>query len=655
MKKPFLPFECFIAWKYLIPKKKTLSTSLISFLSLSVIALVIWLILLFLSVTTGIEKNWLKKLTTVQAPLRVYPSNHYLHSYYYLIDAHSAASSYSLKSISEKLHSEKANPYDPDQDMELPFHFPSPDKEELLDPVKKVFAGLEKLQREYPTLVYQEYEFAAALMRLQTKSSAILSQVNYLATFPSHNPNLSSLLIIPTMQQVQELLFTSSSKELCRILPYLKIEEAKSKSGWVIPTSFHPKKGEIRVYAEIDKGTLSALHLFPKKKEWIQGKLSFEKEEMHFRSSSLNVRARDIPLIAEDPIFLTVNDLEKSFPYQASLSFSHEGVIFSGTLFLQQFEIVKGSIINRFSSVPKRAPLWPFFVNGIAYLNKWEEKEAILLPKSYKEQGVALLSRGTLSYTSQSSLSGQEMKVPFYVAGFYDPGVLPVGSRCLFAEKDLVRSISAQSPALSIDGTPTNGIFLWYDNLKEAPLLKEKLRKVFEEEGVSSYWSVESFYDFSFSKDLLQQFQSDRTLFTLLAMIIILVACSNVISFLILLVNDKKKEIAIMRAMGASKKSIALIFGLIGFVVGSISTAVGTLFALFTLKNLSLVVSFLSKIQGHQAFQPAFFGDTLPNSLSIEAFTFILIATPLLSIVAALIPAIKAARLHCSQTLRSDG
>jgi len=51
-------FELSIARKYLLPRKRQISLSLISIMSVGVISLVVWLVLVFLSVIAGIEKGW---------------------------------------------------------------------------------------------------------------------------------------------------------------------------------------------------------------------------------------------------------------------------------------------------------------------------------------------------------------------------------------------------------------------------------------------------------------------------------------------------------------------------------------------------------------------------------------------------------------------
>jgi lipoprotein-releasing system permease protein len=152
----------------------------------------------------------------------------------------------------------------------------------------------------------------------------------------------------------------------------------------------------------------------------------------------------------------------------------------------------------------------------------------------------------------------------------------------------------------------------------------------------------------------LQQLKSEKHLFTLLATIIILVACSNIISMLIILVNDKKTEIGILRSMGATSSSIALIFGICGIVMGILGSLLGIICAIITLQNLQPLINLLSRLQGHDMFNPLFFGETLPTDLSFEALVFVVIATGFISLVAGLVPALKASLLRPSAILRSE-
>ena len=489
-------FELSILRKYLLPKKKQLSLTLVSCLSVGVISLVVWLALVFLSVIGGIEKTWEEKLTSLNAPLRIQPTKAYYSSYYYLIDSFCASSGNSPKSIAQKLSAPRSDPYDPEVDPELPFQFPQPIKNRegtLQDPVKTLFSLLSFKQQQYKDLVFQEYELSGAMLKLELvrkgaglpkESSSFLTQASYLASFSEKNPYLKALL-----------------------------------------------------------------------------------------SSS------------ENP------------------SISSKG-------------------------------------------------HGILVAKNFQESGVKIGDRGYLAYESLSAGALQEQRLNVYVKGFYDPGIFSVGNKCLLVPPHLTRLINSSHQSQFFEPTESNGIQIWIKNLKQVEKLKKEIEQELKKEGIQDYWKVISYKEYDFAKDLMQQFQSDRYLFTLLAIFILVVACSNIISLLVILVNDKKQEIAILQSMGASSRSIACIFGGCGALMGMMGSLLGMGAAFFTLYHLDSLVHFLSFLQGHEAFNAAFYGKSLPNHLSLSAVKIVLIATPLLSLLAGLVPAFKACRIKPSEILR---
>jgi lipoprotein-releasing system permease protein len=267
--------------------------------------------------------------------------------------------------------------------------------------------------------------------------------------------------------------------------------------------------------------------------------------------------------------------------------------------------------------------------------------------------GVHIGEKGSLHFAAHGAASSQEQRISMQAVGFYDPGLFAMGGRCLIVPSSITRTIHAATQTFSPDGTPTNGIFIWSD-LNQIEDTQKLIEKNLAQSNLQQYWKVDSFKDFEFSKELFQQFHSDRTLFLMIAILILLVACCNIISLLVLLVNDKKREIAILHAMGASRGSIAAIFGLAGLAMGALSSLIGVGAAIFSLHHLDTIVSWLSRLQGHAAFQPAFFGQSLPSELSIDALLFVLIATPLLSLIAGLIPALRASRIRPATALRQS-
>ena len=88
--------------------------------------------------------------------------------------------------------------------------------------------------------------------------------------------------------------------------------------------------------------------------------------------------------------------------------------------------------------------------------------------------------------------------------------------------------------------------------------------------------------------------------------------------------------------------------------MGAVSSLLGLGAAILTLNNIDSVVQLLSFFQGHDAFNSAFFGASLPKALSPHAVLFVLIVTPVLSLFAGLIPAIKACKVQPSSLLRNQ-
>ena len=696
-------FEFKIAFNYLLFKKRRLSASLISLLSILVISLVVWVVLVFLSVTNGIEKNWLKKLTSLNAPIRIAPTDEYYSSYYYMIDSFSSKSDYLAKNISEKLSSKLSDPYDDQIDSELPYSFPKPilENDKLLDPISKLYKILENENSSNADISYQDYELSAAQLRLtlnRTKKDLFtefkdervnfLTQMSYLMSMTEKNPNLKSLIEEPTSFDLNHYLnhmdksFDSAQKDIPNFFTFvdknifqkrltdlfsnISIDRIELEKGYLLDPELLKINSPIKALMAYDSEDLKKIilsentHAYP---GFISGEIIKEKNEILFQTKdkifkiskndslhlgeNLNLNAKIDLNTLKNPTSL--NDIKLDIQGKFK-SFYVDGKISLKNVNLKNFKLLENFQKN------------PYFYsftkdNAKKDLDKLptiDNKKAILLPKNYRNSNVLIGDSGYLSYATMSVSSNQEIRIPIYVAGFYDPGVLPIGNKCVIVPPEITKTINATNSSFSFEGTPMNGVYVWMEDMKKADLLKDKITKELEKENIANFFNVTTYKDFEFSKDLMQQFQSDRTLFTLIAIIILIAACSNIISMLVLLVNDKKKEIAILRSMGASSKSIAVIFGFCGFIMGLFSSIIGIGASIITLKHLDVVIKLLSMIQGHTFFNAAFFGNKLPNDLSYDALLFVIIITPILALIAGIVPAIKASRVHPSSILRSQ-
>jgi lipoprotein-releasing system permease protein len=499
-------FELLFIRKYLIPQKKTLSSSFISIVSIGVIALVVWLVLIFLSITEGMEKEWMHKTASLSGGIRITPTDTYYSSYYYLVDSISSSSQYQKKSLEEKRLTEHSDPYLTDRDEEIPASWPPPDRAkngDLKDPVKLLWKILEKNRTALPNLELEEFHVSGGLLRLEmirpqgaflTKSC--LTQVCSIASKPQNSPSFQALLLQPRKVESEHL---------------------------------------------------------------------------------------------------------KRFP-----------------------------------------------------LSKSPEETGIFLPKSFQDSGVFVGDKGSISYSSSTFTATQEQRFPIYVEGFYDPGIIAMGNRFILSPSFIPKAINESMGSFTIDPLLSQGVQVRFNNLNACKKIQHLIEEGLIQEGIEKYWKVVPFQEFEGIKDLWQQFQSDKYLFSLIGFIILAVASLNIISFLSLLVNDKRQEIGILLSLGTPRYRIATIFGGCGITLGTFSVLLGFVLAYFTMHHLNPIVHFLSWIQGRELLGEAFYGKNLPQTLSSQALIFTAVTTPCLALISGIIPAIKAARLSPLSALRRE-
>ncbi len=664
-------FELSVAFKYLTPRWRQLSVSIISLISILVIALVVWLIVVFFSVTHGLEKGWVNKLIALTAPIRITPKEEYYKSYYYLVDSISQDSGYTTKTIGEKLGSLKTDPYDLEFDQEVPFEWPAPDLDgsgQIKDPVKLAFNAI----RQIEGAAASEYEMTITNLKLKTgrsgqssrsqdheDDSRYLSQTIYLSAFDHSNPNLSKIMLPVDYSDVNNLIRAANNQKpplSHHILETINPGTVTIPAGGrLISQENLPDNCKLKACV-LNSGALIHAVYLPQSENEIDlshsNIASLEKTNGHL-TLAFNDK-NPIPLEPRTPIYLVEGSkgkvLRKSeyAPEKMKLEtlFSIQGADLSVLVGIEDI------IIDQFT-ISSSENFWVYDQTLPSMLPSHPELgDAILLPKGWRESGALIGDRGYLLFKTPTVSSIQEQQIPVFVAGFFDPGILPMGGRVLLAGPGIVSMIRSANPM--DDSLHSNGINVRIADIDDAETVKAAIQNEFEKLGISNYWNIQTFREFEFTKDFLQQLRSERNLFTLIAMVIIIVACSNIVSMLIILVNDKKLEIGILRSMGATSLSIAAIFGTCGMVMGLIGSVVGIALALLTLHNLQILIDFISRVQGFEMFNPSFFGETLPNEVSFEALAFVLASTGFISLIAGIVPAVKASLLRPSVILRSE-
>lgn len=154
---------------------------------------------------------------------------------------------------------------------------------------------------------------------------------------------------------------------------------------------------------------------------------------------------------------------------------------------------------------------------------------------------------------------------------------------------------------------------------------------------------------------LFNALKVERTVMFLILTLIVCVAAFNIISSLIMLVNDKARDIAILRTMGVSKAAIIRIFFMCGAAIGVIGTLLGFILGLGFALNVESIRSWIESLTGNTLFDPMiYFLSELPVEIRQENVMWAVAVGLVFSFLATLYPAFKAARQDPAEALRYE-
>lgn len=155
--------------------------------------------------------------------------------------------------------------------------------------------------------------------------------------------------------------------------------------------------------------------------------------------------------------------------------------------------------------------------------------------------------------------------------------------------------------------------------------------------------------------NLFRAIQMEKRMVGLLLFLIVFVAAFNIVSTLVMVVTDKKSDIAILRTLGATQGLIMRIFMVQGIIIGSLGTLLGTLLGVVLALTISDVVNFVEQLFNIQILSPdVYFISDLPSQL-IWSDVFVITAVAFsISFLATIYPAFKASRTQPAEALRYE-
>ena len=229
----------------------------------------------------------------------------------------------------------------------------------------------------------------------------------------------------------------------------------------------------------------------------------------------------------------------------------------------------------------------------------------------------------------------------FHVVGVFKVGAELDGSLAMVHVADAAR-LSRWQPG------QVQGVRLQLEDLFQAPQVAWDLVTRLPGDYYAQDWTRSH-------GNLFAAIRMEKTMIGLLLLLIIAVAAFNIISTLVMVVTDKKADIAILRTLGASPGTIMGIFMVQGSVIGVVGTIAGGVLGVLAALNVSAMVAGLERLLGTQFLSSdVYFISYLPSQL-IWTDVIIICGTALgMSFLATLYPAWRASRTEPAEALRYD-
>tara|TARA_Y100000590_G_scaffold343614_1_gene392643 strand:- start:3299 stop:4531 length:1233 start_codon:yes stop_codon:yes gene_type:complete len=185
------------------------------------------------------------------------------------------------------------------------------------------------------------------------------------------------------------------------------------------------------------------------------------------------------------------------------------------------------------------------------------------------------------------------------------------------------------------------------DNPLKADIYKEEIQKTEPNLYVYSWADL--------NKTFFSALKVERNVMFLILTLIIVVAAFNIISGLTILIKNKTREIAILKSLGLSRKSIIKSFFFTGFLIGLFATIVGIVLGVVFSIYIEEVRQFISAVTNFEIFpKDIYFLDEMPSKLSLESIASISVFSILVTILTSLLPSLSVSKIETIKALKYE-
>lgn len=225
-------------------------------------------------------------------------------------------------------------------------------------------------------------------------------------------------------------------------------------------------------------------------------------------------------------------------------------------------------------------------------------------------------------------------------------GVFEVGAQ----EHDNVLALIHLQDASGLAGTHglPNGLRLKFDDIFAAPVRTPEINKALGGGFKVSDWSIEN-------ASYFRAVRIEKTMMSLILMLIVAVAAFNIVAALVMVVNEKRTDIAILRTVGMTPGAVVGVFMTQGVLIGWFGALLGLALGLVLAFNVGTIVPFLEGLAGAKIFDPTVFViSDMPSEVQWPQVITITLTALILTVVATIYPALRGAATEPADALRYE-
>ncbi|MBA2483422.1 MAG: lipoprotein-releasing ABC transporter permease subunit, partial [Nitrosomonas sp.] len=193
-----------------------------------------------------------------------------------------------------------------------------------------------------------------------------------------------------------------------------------------------------------------------------------------------------------------------------------------------------------------------------------------------------------------------------------------------------------------------SGVRLKLNDMFQAPQVVNELSSVMPANMFISDWTRQH-------ANYFRAIQIEKRMLSLILALIIAVAAFNIVSTLVMAVTDKQSDIAILRTLGASPRSIMKIFIVQGTFIGVVGTALGVIGGVLLAYNVGDVVAFIEWVFNVQFLsREVYYISTIPSDPQFADIATVAIVSFVLSLLATIYPSYRASKVNPAEALRYE-